>query len=415
MFSALRIRDFRVLWLGTLLSFVAFFMAMIVQGVVAFQIAGNNSAVGTVVFAQGLGMGVLGPFGGAFADRWPKRRVVAIGQVTAAGVFVIVAALIQTENITIPLLALGSFLIGVTLAFLGPARQGLVVDLVPTEVRGNAMAINSVANTGSRVLGPVVAGFLLGSELFGPVGAYLVMALFYAASATSLLLLPASQVRPGARASRLLADVVDGLGYVWTNPRLRLLVLFFALVIFAGFPHVTVLPGLAENVLQRTAAEVSELFLASAAGALVGSVWVVRFGDSEHADLVYACMAAIFGVSLLGVSFAPTYTLVLCGMFGVGLGSGGFQALNGAVIARETEPHYIGRVMSLALLAFAGFGLMALPYGILADSIGERLALATMGGVVFMTTLIFSVLLIREGAIRLPVRPSTRPSRGQRS
>jgi predicted MFS family arabinose efflux permease len=122
-------------------------------------------------------------------------------------------------------------------------------------------------------------------------------------------------------------------------------------------------------------------------------------------------MAAIFGVSLLGVSFAPTYAWVLCGMFGVGLGSGGFQALNAAVIARETEPHYIGRVMSLALLAFAGFGLMALPYGILADSIGERLALTTMGGVVSITTLIFSVLLIREGAIRLPIRPS----RGQQS
>jgi MFS family permease len=400
MFSALQIRDFRVLWFGTLLSFVAFFMAMIVQSVVAFEIAGDNSAVGAVVFAQGLGMGVLGPVGGAFTDRWPKRRVVAWGQITAGVVFLAIAALIYSETITILLLALGAFLLGATLAFLGPARQGLVVDLVPREKRGNAMAINVIANTGSRVFGPVVAGLLLAWEFSGAVGAYLVMALFYAISAASLLLLPPSVVRAAARERHVFADVVDGLGYVWGQRRLRRLVLFFALVIFAGFPHVTVLPGLVENVFQRPAAEVSELFLASAVGALAASVWVVRFGDSTRAHIVYSSMAALFGVSLLGLGWAPDYTWVLVAMFGVGVGSGGFQSLNAAVIARETDVHYIGRVMSLALLAFAGFGILALPYGILADRIGERLTLVTMGLAVGLITLYFSVQLVRIGAIR---------------
>jgi MFS family permease len=402
MFSALQIRNFRVLWLGTLTSFVAFFMAMIVQSVVAFEIAGNNSAVGIVVFAQGFGMATLGPIGGAFADRWPKRRVVAIGQVTAVAVFLALAALIYTETITIFLLALGAFLLGVTLAFLGPARQGLVVDLVPAERRGNAMVINTVANTGSRVFGPAVAGVLLAWEGSGAVGAYLVMALFYAISAASLLLLPPSTVRHDARSRPVYADVMEGFGYVWGHRRLRLLVFFFAVVIFSGFPHVSILPGLVENVFARGAAEVSELFLVSAAGALSASLWVVRFGDSTRAHFVYASMAALFGASLLGVAWAPSYGWVLVGMFWVGVGSGGFQSLNAAVIARETEPVFIGRVMSLALLAFAGFGLMALPYGVLADAIGERSTLAVMGSVVTLFTVYFSVQLAREGAIRVP-------------
>ena len=63
-------------------------------------------------------------------------------------------------------------------------------------------------------------------------------------------------------------------------------------------------------------------------------------------------------------------------------GSGGFQSLNGAVIARQTEPEYMGRVMSLVILAFAGFGLMALPYGVLADWVGERQTLLAMGAAV---------------------------------
>ena len=407
MFSALNIRDFRVLWLGTLFSFVAFFMAMIVQSVVAFQIAGNNSAVGMVVFAQGIGMAALGPIGGAFADRWPKRRVVAFGQVTASVVFLALAGLVYTEAITIPLLALGAFLIGVTLSFLGPARQGLVIDLVPVENRGNAMAINTVANTGSRVFGPAIAGFLLAWEASGPVGAYLVMALFYSTSALSLLLLPRSKVRSDARDRPFYSDVVEGFGYVWGHRRLRLLVLFFALVIFSGFPHVSILPGLAENVFSLSAAEVSEFFLAAAVGALAASVWVVRFGDSPEAHIIYAAMAGLFGVSLIAVAWAPSYGWALAGMVGVGLGSGGFQSLNAAVIARETEPNFIGRVMSLALLAFAGFGIMALPYGVLADAIGERMTFVIMGLVVVVFTVYFWIQLVREGAIR--------GSRGQRS
>ena len=89
-------------------------------------------------------------------------------------------------------------------------------------------------------------------------------------------------------------------------------------------------------------------------------------------------------------------------MFCVGLGSGGFQSLNAAVIARETEPGFIGRVMSLALLAFAGFGLIALPYGILADSIGERMTFVVMGSAVSLFAIYFWFQLVREGAIRMP-------------
>ena len=83
-------------------------------------------------------------------------------------------------------------------------------------------------------------------------------------------------------------------------------------------------------------------------------------------------------------------------MFLVGYGSGGFQSLNSAVIAHYTEVDYIGRVMSLVLLAFAGFGLMSLPYGFLADRWGEPETLLLMGLVVLGLCGIFSVLLSRR-------------------
>lgn len=395
-FASLTIRDFRVLWLGGLASFVAFFMAMIVQSVVAFGIAGSNRAVGTVVFAQGIAMAGLGPIGGAFADRWPRRRVIATAQGVSVVTFTTLAVLVHTGHITVLYLAIAAVLIGGTLAFLGPARQGLVVDLVPFASRGNAMAISNIANTGARVAGPAVAGFLLSLEWSGAVGAYLTMAGLYFLSALSLFWLPKSVVRENAREHPVFADVIAGLRYVGGHRRLLVLMVFFVTVILSGFPHVTVLPGLVENVLHRPAADISTLFASSAVGALTASLMVARLADSTRAHVAYTSLAVLFGVALVGVSFAPSLGQVAVAMFFVGAGSGGFQSLNGAVIAKQTESSYMGRVMSLTMLAFAGFGLMALPYGVLADQVGEPETLLVMGGVVLLLSAGLGTLLARQ-------------------
>jgi predicted MFS family arabinose efflux permease len=207
------------------------------------------------------------------------------------------------------------------------------------------------------------------------------MSLFYGVSALSLVLLPRSQVRADAGEHHVLADVLHGLRYIREHPRLPVLVIFFVSVILLGFPHVTVLPGYIANGFGRPPSDVSQLYLASAVGALLGSILIARYADSPGATSIYSALAVGFGLSLIGVSLAPSFALALLGMFAVGATSGGFQSLNGAVIARETEARYIGRVMSITLIAFGAFGLMALPTGLLADAIGERPTLATLGGV----------------------------------
>lgn len=395
-FGALVYRDFRVQWIGSMLSFLAFFMAMIVQSVVAFDISGDNEAVGTVVAGQGIAMAALGPLGGAFADRWPKRRVIAGAQGVTVVAFVALALLVARDQINIEWLAAGSVLIGASLAFLGPARQGLVVDLVPAEMRSKAMAVTNVANTAARVIGPALAGGLLVWPRSGAVGAYLCMAFFYAVSAASLVLLPKSVVRKDAQDKPVFADVWAGLIYVARHPKLRLLVSLFVLVILAGFPHVTVLPGLVENVYRLEAADVSSLFVSSAVGALTASLFVARFASSPRAHWIYTGHGVLFGAALVSLAFWPSFEYLMLGMFLVGYGSGGFQSLNSAVIAHHTEVDYIGRVMSLVLLAFAGFGLMSLPYGFLADRWGEPNTLLLMGVVVLGLCGLFAVLVARR-------------------
>jgi MFS family permease len=286
-FAALSVRHFRVLWIGTLLSFLAFFMSTVVQSVVAFGLTASNSAVGLVVFGQGLAMFVLGPLGGALADRWPKRRTIATCQLVTTTVFFVLAALMASERIQLVFLAAGSFLMGATFAFLGPTRQAFVVELVSEGQRGNAIALSQVANNLSRALGPAVAGVLLAWKAFGPTGAYLVMGGLYTLSVLTILQLPSSVRRPDLSETHVLQDVAAGLRYVRDRPRLRSLVLLFMLVVMLGMPHVTLMPGLMEHELGRPAESISLLFGASAASAFLTSVLVARKADSSSAVPIF--------------------------------------------------------------------------------------------------------------------------------
>ena len=196
----------------------------------------------------------------------------------------------------------------------------------------------------------------------------------------------------------VLTDVVEGLRYVLHRPRLRLLVLLYVSVIMVGFPYVTVMPGLLENQLGQGAEAFAFLSLVSALGALTASLAVARYADHRIATLVFGCMGLLFGISVVVLATAPSYEVATLVVFFVGLGFGGFMTLNGAVIVRSTDPLFFGRVMSLTMLAFGGFGLMALPIGVLADTIGERGALAVLGATVCAMVSGFALLSARSRA-----------------
>lgn len=395
-FTALVLRDFRVLWVGTILAFVAFFMSTVVQSVVAYDLTQKNSAVGVVVFAQGLGQMLFGPPGGAAADRLSKRFVIIVCQVTITLAFTGIALLLVTDLVTVAFLAVGSFVIGSSFGFLGPARQSFMFEIVGPERRGNAIALSQgVALNGARIVGPALAGLALGLTFFGKGGAYFVMAVFYIGAIITTVMLPATKPNPNPSGRSVLGDMASGVSYVWSHPQLRILILGYVLIIMMGFPYVTLLPGLVETAFNRDSDNVTILFAVSAAGGLVSSLWMASIADSPRANLVYPVSAFLFGLSLIATGIAPTWFSLALAMFIVGIASGGFQTLNGALVAKVTEQEYFGRVISLTFFAFAAFGLMALPIGVVADIIGERLTLGIMGVIVCVIVAVFTPMEMR--------------------
>ena len=287
-FSALGNPQFRMLWMGTFLAFIAFFMSLVVNNVVAFELSGSNSAVGFVGFGQGVAQLALGPLGGALADRLPKKTVILACQLAITIAFAVLGFLVLTDIIEVIYLALGSFVIGVAFSFLGPARQAWMVELVEPHQRGNAVALSQVALNASRIIAPLAATFLLGADMLGAEGAFFLMAALYVAAMWYTVRLPHADTVPRTNHS-VFGDIASGLGYVKRTPRLRLLVVSYVLTIMFGFAYTALLPGLLVNELDRKAKAITILLLANAVGghlAHPGALIVVDFGTATTFDVI---------------------------------------------------------------------------------------------------------------------------------
>ncbi|MDA1240478.1 MAG: MFS transporter [Chloroflexi bacterium] len=407
-FAALSIRNFAILWWGSLGTFTAFFMSTIVQAIVAFDLTGRNGAVGLVLLGQGIAMTVLGPVGGAVADRAPKRLVSSVAQAVVTVVFAVTGLLLALDRIELYHLVVGSFFIGTSFAFMGPARQAWVVDLVQVDLRANAVALSQVALNAARVWAPALGGVLVATAYVGAAGAYFLMAALYGVTLLSLLLLPPS-VPPTPSGRSILHDMVAGFSYAYGHPKLRWMLLLFFSIIVLGLSSTTVYAGLLQNALNEDIEKIGILGTVNAVGGLIASLGVASIAGSPRATTVYAAGALLSGVALVGLGIAPTYVLVMVPMFLLGLGMGMFQTLNSAVIIMESDPAYYGRVISLTGLAFAGFMLAGLPVGLFADAFGERATLAGLGVLTLIITLVLWPLIARAEPPRLAAGAPTQP------
>jgi MFS family permease len=368
-----------------------------------------------VVAAQGVAQLVLGPFGGAMADRFPKRLVILVCQAVITVSFFVVAVLIAGDAISIVSLAAASFLIGLAFSFLGPSRQAFLMELVTPSKRGNAVALTQVALNSSRIIGPMLAAICLLFDSFGSAGAYFVMAGLYVGAMWTTVLLPRGDP-VGGQARSVFGDIAEGVRYVWRVPRLRTLVVSYVLLIMVGFPYVTVMPGLVENEFDRSAGSITVLYTINAIGGLIASLAVASLADSPRAGAVYVFMSLLFGGGLIASGVSPSFWVVCVVMFVLGFGGGGFQTLNGAIVSHITDPAYFGRVVSLTFLAFAAFGVVAYPIGLLADEIGERATLVLMGGVACLIVGVFALVgreATRIDAAERPVALGPGPAEGR--
>ena len=376
----------------------SFFMYVVIQSIVAFELTGQNSSVGLVMIGQGLAMTFLGPIGGAVADRVSKKYINLISQSIMTYVFLANGTLLLLDVLQLWHLIVNSFVLGVASSFMMPARQGWVVEIVPTQLRGNAIALSQVALNATRIWAPAIGGLMISAAYFGAAGAYYAMAAFNIIGVIIMLVLPNTKAMGHKEGESILAGVKSGIVYLRQEPRLGWMMIFFFLMIMIGMSSVTALPGLLENELSSSAREFGILQAITAVGGLAASLAVAGYAASKQALNIYSAGAAVMGVAIICTGLSPSYAIVIIPVLLTGVGMGMFQTLNSAIIAIDCDPKFFGRVSSLIGMSFAAFMLIGWPVGYLADRAGERVAFVVMGSLVLIGVAILTRIISRTVA-----------------
>jgi MFS family permease len=377
-FASLAVLSYRRLFLSGLIAFLAVQSQVIARGWLANELTGTNTGLGGVYMAFGVPMLIATPFGGVIADRLSKRLVIGVCQLALAATSAWIGFGVAFDYVEYWMLLVASAVQAVSFAFLGPARMAMTGQLVGRDLLPNAIVLGQMSISTTRVLGPAVAGIAIGIAWIGTAGVYFVSAVLSVVAFTVTMRLPPGH--PANVPSRsAAAEFRDGLAYVRRRRDVALLIVTSFLVVMIGFPYMAFLPRFADSIFDQGAAGYGALSAMSAVGAVCVSLFVARRAGGTQARRIQTISGFAFGGSLVLLAATPNFAAALAVVFLVGGAAAGFQSMNNSLVLALSDFEYHGRIQSLMLLSFSGFGMAALPLGALADAVGLRQTLAGMG------------------------------------
>jgi MFS family permease len=390
-FSSLAVPGYRRLWFAGTFAFMSVQMQFLLRGVLAWDLTEREGALGLVYLCFGVSLLVATPLGGVASDRLPNRRVLVVSQAVLFGGALGMGLVVVTGIVEFWMLLVASVAQGLAFGFYGPARVAFAAKLVGSDQLGNAITLSMLSLNGTRVFAPAFAGMLAGIAFFGIGGAYLVSAVMSAAAFVQLLRCPEGAVTQQASGQNPISDIVDGVRYVAAFPALRRLIVSSFFVIMFGFNYVAFIPALVKDTFELTDGYVGVIMSASAIGAVVVALLIARHADGPYAARLMIISAFCFGGAVILLGVAPTFVSAFLVVVLVGAGATGYQSLSNTIALGMANESHRGRVQSLLMLSFAGFGIAALPLGLLAEQIGLRPAISIMGIVATAAALAYVV------------------------
>ena len=393
--SSLSVGAYRTLFYSATIVIFGVMGQAVARGWLARELTGSNTGLGGVMLVFGAAMLVATPFGGLAADRWDKRNVL-VGSVLVLMVSSLALGVaVVGDVIAYWMLLVGSGVQAGAFAFYLPARVALISEVVPALLLDNAVVLAQTSQEAMRVVAPALAGLLVGVAWFGVGGVFLAAGTLSALATALLLRLPV-----GSRRTRPVRSPFDELGdalsFLRGDADARSIALLTVSVIMVGFPYLAFLPTLADNRFEVGATGYGIMSAVAGLGALTAGIVSSSRRESTRPWRRVAFSGATFGGALIALGFADTYHLALWALAGVGASGLMFQTSTQALMLRISPPAYQGRLQSMVILGFSGFGLAALPLGLLADEITLRGTFAAMGTAILAMVAVFSATRYRR-------------------
>jgi predicted MFS family arabinose efflux permease len=314
-------------------------------------------------------------YAGVIADRRDKRSIILVAQSAALVLALVLAILTHTKLITFQAILALVFLLGVANAFEVPTRQSWFVELVGKQDLTNAIALNSSAFNLTRIVGPALAGVLIGTV--GIAACFYLNALSYLAVVIVLAMIPPSTAVLAPRTGTVRDNLREGFAFIWHHRLARTLVMLVAATSILAYPYAMLLPVFARDVLHAGATGLGWLLSATGAGALAGGIALASVASRVRRGVVLMGSAVMFCLFLLAFTFSRSLSLSL-----VLLGLAGFSMIPFSATVNATLQSLIpdglrGRVMSVYVFMFLGMTpIGALQAGAMARWLGAPAALA---------------------------------------
>ena len=364
---ALRHRNFKLFVSGQSISLIGTWMTRLATSWLVYRLTHSALMLGLVGFLGQILTFVLAPFAGVWVERMDRRKLLVWTQVAAAVQSLAMAGLTLAGVITIKEILALSVLQGLINAFDMPARQAFTVQMVDDRADlGNAIALNSSMVNVARLIGPALAGVVIG--LVGEGWCFLIDGVSYLAVIISLEMMRVRPLEIKRHSATMLAQMREGWDYVSAFRPIRTVLLLFAILSLMGWPYTVLLPIFAGQVLHGGPHTLGFLTGASGVGALVAAMQHAGRKRGVGLNRQIQIAAATFGGGLILFGFSHRLWLSLLLMLPVGWGMMTGLASSNTIIQTLVPEDKRGRVMSYYTMAFVGMA----PFGsLLAGSLAH--------------------------------------------
>ena len=393
-FRAFRYRDFRLMWIGACASTIGTFVQQFAQSWLVYDLTKDPFYLGLDLFLGQLPIIMFSLFGGVFADRLDRRKMLLTSQYIQMACAFLLAILFYTDVVRVWHILALSFVVGLGQSFGGPAYSALLPTLVGPEDLANAIAMNSIQFNLARILGPTLGGFTY--TLLGATWCFTLNGVSYLAVIATLFMIRVKFV-PAKSREPVLTSMAEGIRFIRCRDGMSaLVVLAFCTTLF-GFSLTAFLPVFVQTIFHKGPETYTLLLVFSGAGSICGALIVAAMEKFKGQTRLTVLILAFLGFVIAGFALSTWLPLSCLLIFLQGVAIMASASLMLSLVQLIATDAMRGRVMSVYNLAFrAGIPLGSLVLGKLIPIFGVATALSGAG---FMLVAVSLYFLLAKGQL----------------
>ena len=386
-FASLRHLNFRYLWFGTLCMSGGQWIQQVTLGWLLYDLTGSSVLLGLLNGLRAVPFLIASPIAGVAADRMDRKQLILVTQYALVVTTVAMGALVASGFLEVWHLFAFTLITGVAWAFVDPVRQTLVPALVPREDLMNAVALNSAAFNLTKIIGPSLGGILI--VFSGAAGNFFVQSVAYLGVLASIHWITIPPTPPEARQSSALANLKEGLVYVWSNPSVFALMATALVPRIFAVPYQTLMPVFQKDVLQVGPEGLGVLLAAPGAGAMLAGLMLATLANRVRRQGVLMLVSLVsLGIVMNLFSWTTSFPMAILALIAVGGCQVFYMATTNTMLQVIVPDHLRGRVMSIYALDRGLMPVGALMAGLSAHMIGAPATVSYMGVVVILLAIL---------------------------